>query len=247
MKGNRNLFWAVPLIAVGLVWQLKNMDYVSYDVFRIIVSWQMLLMYIGVVNFIKQHYVGGLITFGVGLVFLLPRLGVMDYDWLHINWPIALIVIGIIFLFKPRWKKSHRDWNKKKWDYNKDKNSMSEYSESSYSSEEGYVETSNYFGSVKQIVLDPVFKGARISNAFGGTVIDLRHTSLDAPETYIDIDCTFGGVEIYLPSNWFLQLKTVVIMGGCDDKRFLGTVEVDKEHMLIVKGNVTFGGVEFKS
>lgn len=242
MRENRNLFWAIPLIAVGLVWQLKNMGYVSPDVFHIVVSWQMLLMYIGVVNLIRKQFVGGLITLGIGLVFLLPRLGVLDYDWLHLNWPIALIILGIVFLFKPRWKRAHRAWNKKKWTRDGHLNS-----ETSYSCEEGYVETANYFGSVKQIVLDPVFRGANISNAFGGTVIDLRQTSLEAPETYIDIDCTFGGVEIYLPSHWFLQLKTAVVMGGCEDKRFLGNVEIDKEHLLIVKGNITFGGVEFKS
>ena len=242
MRTKGHFFWAIPLIVVGLVWQLHNLDYVSYEVFRIIVSWQMLLMYIGAVNMIREQYVGGIITFGVGLLFLLPRLGILEHDWLRLNWPLILVAIGIVLLFKPRFGKKYleREW-KRRFDKGDGDSSTSSFSV------EGYVETSNYFGSVKQIVLDPVFRGAQISNAFGGTVIDLRHTSLEAPETYIDIDCTFGGVEIYLPSSWHLQLKTVVVMGGCDDKRFIGGMEIDKEHALIVKGNVTFGGVEFKS
>lgn len=246
MRAKRNLFWAIPLIAVGLVWQLYNMDYISHDVFRIIISWQMILMYIGTVNIIKQQYVGGIITFGVGLLFLMPRFGMLGYDWLTLNWPVALILVGVLMLFKPLFRKRNTgsDWRGRHFHRDGQAN---ENSESSYSCDEGYVETSNYFGSVKQIVLDPVFRGARISNAFGGTVIDLRHTSLEAPETYIDIDCTFGGVEIYLPSSWYLQMKTVVVMGGCDDKRFIGGMVIDKDHALIVKGNVTFGGVEFKS
>jgi len=245
MRRKANWYWAVPLIVVGLVWQLSNMGYLSSEVLRIVVSWQALLMYIGGINIIRRQYVGGIITFIIGLLFILPKFDVLGADWLHVNWPIILIIGGILLLVKPYLRKNHTFEGGGR--FHRHYGSANENAKTSYSCDEGYVETANYFGSVKQIVLDPVFKGARISNAFGGTVLDLRHTSLDAPETYIDVDCTFGGVEIYLPSKWYLQNKTMVILGGCEDKRFLGTVDIDKEHALVVRGNVSFGGVEFKS
>ena len=37
------------------------------------------------------------------------------------------------------------------------------------------------------------------------------------------------------------------MMGGCDDKRFNASIEMDREHILVVRGNIVFGGVEFKS
>ena len=43
-------------------------------------------------------------------------------------------------------------------------------------SEDGFIVSDNTFGSVQQIVLDPVFRGARLRNAFGGTVLDLRRS-----------------------------------------------------------------------
>jgi predicted membrane protein len=92
-----------------------------------------------------------------------------------------------------------------------------------------------------------VFRGARLRNAFGGTVLDLRRSKLEAPQTFIDIDCTFGGVEIYLPSDWNLLTQIDAFIGGCDDKRYNSSVEIDKEHILIVRGKVSFGGIEFKS
>ena len=103
-------------------------------------------------------------------------------------------------------------------------------------SEDGFIVSDNTFGSVQQIVLDPVFRGARLRNAFGGTVLDLRRSKLEAPQTFIDIDCTFGGVEIYLPSDWNLLTQIDAFIGGCDDKRYNSSVEIDKEHILIVRG-----------
>ena len=75
----------------------------------------------------------------------------------------------------------------------------------------------------------------------------LRRSKLEAPQTFIDIDCTFGGVEIYLPSDWNLLTQIDAFIGGCDDKRYNSSVEIDKEHILIVRGKVSFGGIEFKS
>ena len=109
------------------------------------------------------------------------------------------------------------------------------------------MESDNTFGYVEQIILDPVFKGARIRTVFGGTVLDLRKTKLDSTKTYIDIDCKFAGVEIYLPGDWVVNFHGSPIMGACEDKRFNASMEMDKEHILVVRGIVMFGGIEFKS
>ena len=98
-------------------------------------------------------------------------------------------------------------------------------------------------GAAINIILDPVFKGARIRTVFGGTVLDLRKTKLDSAKTYIDIDCKFAGVEIYLPGDWAVNFHG----SPCEDKRFNASMEMDKEHILVVRGIVMFGGIEFKS
>ncbi|MCD7852167.1 MAG: cell wall-active antibiotics response protein [Parabacteroides sp.] len=141
-----------------------------------------------------------------------------------------------MILFKPRHHASRRRWD-----------GRTEYAKEVYSSQDGYVVSDNTFGSVRQIVLDPVFRGARIKNIFGGTILDLRRTRLEAAQTAIDVDCTFGGVEIYLPSDWNLQTQIDALIGGCDDKRYNTSIEIDKEHVLLVRGRVSFGGIEFKS
>lgn len=243
MNIRKNILWAIPFIVVGIVWVLKNTGTITDDLFHIIVSWQMLVMYIGLGSMRHRHYVGGLITFLIGALFLLPRLGWMDSNWLQVYWPAAFIVVGLMLIFEPR-KKSARYCNNRGGDLGKDTSSCTK---TNFINTEGYVESDNTFGSVEQIILDPVFKGARIKVLFGGTVLDLRRTTLESPKTYIDIDCRFAGVEIYTPADWRIHFNTSPIMGGCEDKRFKMSAELDKEHVLVICGNVTFGGIEIRS
>ena len=50
----------------------------------------------------------------------------------------------------------------------------------------------------------PLYKHTRdldVTNIYGSDPDPVSYTHLEAPQTFIDIDCTFGGVEIYLPSD----------------------------------------------
>ena len=179
----------------------------------------------------------GVITIAIGAYFLLPEISWVEGEWLDMFWPVLFIFVGIMILFKPERHHFNAHWDGRRPEYTKEV----------YGSEDGFIVSDNTFGSVQQIVLDPVFRGARLRNAFGGTVLDLRRSKLEAPQTFIDIDCTFGGVEIYLPSDWNLLTQIDAFIGGCDDKRYNSSVEIDKEHILIVRGKVSFGGIEFKS
>lgn len=228
---------AAVFIIVGLLFLGRNFGIIDSDLFGILVSWQMLLIVVGVVNLIKRHFFGGVITIAIGAYFLLPEISWVEGEWLDMFWPVLFIFVGIMILFKPERHHFNAHWDGRRPEYTKEV----------YGSEDGFIVSDNTFGSVQQIVLDPVFRGARLRNAFGGTVLDLRKSKLEAPQTFIDIDCTFGGVEIYLPSDWNLLTQIDAFIGGCDDKRYNSSVEIDKEHILIVRGKVSFGGIEFKS
>ena len=95
------------------------------------------------------------------------------------------------------------------------------------------------------VVLDELFKGAIVRTSFGGTVIDLRHTHIALGETYIDLDCSWGGVEIYVPSDWKVVFKCNTFFGGCDDKRWHNG-DINYESILVVRGTLSFGGLEIK-
>ncbi len=226
---------AAIFIFVGILFLGRNLGFVDYGVFRIFVSWQMLLIVIGLVSLTKRQSSSGIILIGVGAFFLIPRIMGVGHEWIGTYWPLVFVLIGILLLF--RLFRPERACP-----------CLGNFAqETSYSTEKGFVNSVNTFGSVRQIVLDPVFKGAKISNTFGGTILDLRHTVLEAQETFIDVDCTFGGIEIYVPSNWNIDIKTQNLAGGSDDKRYRSRDVIDSEHKLILRGNITFGGLEIKS
>ncbi|MFA6876900.1 MAG: LiaF domain-containing protein, partial [Parabacteroides sp.] len=154
----------------------------------------------------------------------------------QLNWPNILILIGVIILFhlfKPRKKEAQHCYNTKE-------------SFETSTSENGFVKINDVFTSSKLIVLDPVFKGAQIRCSFAGTILDLRRTKLEDKETYIEIDCDFGGINILVPENWKIKTQMNTFVGSCDDKRFTDMTVIDAEHTLFIRGKLSFGGIELR-
>ncbi len=226
---------AAIFITAGFLFLGRNLGFVEPYLLRIFISWQMLLIVLGLVSLSKRQSTGGLILIGVGAFFLIPRIIGAGHIWLSTYWPLVFVLVGVLLLVKL--------FNPDKHHYRRDRFKQS----ASYTTEKGFVNSTNTFGSVKQIVLDPVFKGAKITNTFGGTILDLRHTVLEAEETFIDIECTFGGIEIFVPTSWNVEINVQHIAGGSDDKRYRVRENVDFDHKLIIRGNITFGGIEIKN
>jgi len=235
MDPKRNLFFPIAAIIVGCLWLLKDLDFIPNSTFRIVLSWQCLLMYVGVYQMaVKKKFDSGIIVFLVGLFFLLPKMTFLGDYWHSSYWPLALIIGGVILLLKPRKKLATSEES-----YLEDK-------KTTWSNGSGYIKSDCFLGSVKHIVLDPAFKGAKITNALGSTVLDLRHTKLEEKETYLEIDCLLGGVDVYVPSNWNVNLQATSFLGGCEDKRINNTAEIDFEHTLIIRGSQVLGSIEIK-
>lgn len=223
-------------IACGIMLLGRNLGFIPNDLFRIVVSWPMLLIVLGAYSILRRQMFTGLILFVVGLCFIMPRLGWLP--WMPVNasavlWPVVLVCLGIFFFYRPN---RHKEWKTR---------GEQTFGNKQASSADGFVRSDNVFGGVKQVVLDEVFKGATIRNTFGGTVLDLRCTNISEGETYIEVECNFGGIEIYVPLDWRVDLQANAFLGGCEDKRIPG-VNIDQSRSLVVMGNVSFGGVEIK-
>lgn len=233
---------ALILIFLGLLFLGKNLGWIEPKWFELIVSWPTLLIIGGVIAIFRRHLVGGAIAVGIGIYFLFPKLDWVPSGWIHTYWPLALVALGLIILLKRRdngymtenTRNKHRLFSKHS------------FVSSKQNIEEGFINSDISFSSVKHIVLDPVFRGAHLDISFGGVVLDLRRTTLEAKETVILIDCTFGGVELYVPDHWLVQVEVDSFIGGCNDHR--GRVpEVDPQHILIIRGDLTLSGIEIKS
>ena len=97
------------------------------------------------------------------------------------------------------------------------------------------------------MVLAPLFKGTEINTVFGEVILDLRKTDIEEGETRVEVNVVFGGVEIYVPSNWEIVINTTNVLGETEDKRFYTEETTSSTKKLIINGACVFGGIEIKN
>lgn len=228
---------AALFIAAGALLLARNVGWITSQLFDILVSWQMLLIVVGIYMMVKRAFIRGLVVFAIGAYFLSPHIGWLPVNVNAILLPVILMAIGLAFIFKPRRRRQPSGGEHRRG---------KEFASAEYNSSDGVLRSKNSFSGIRQVVLDEVFKGGTVQNMFGGTIVDLRRTTLAEGETYIDVECTFGGIEIYVPSQWKVVFRCNTCVGGCEDKRF-GDGVIDHSRLLVIRGDITFGGIEIKS
>lgn len=101
----------------------------------------------------------------VGTVFLIDKL-TPGINISHLFWPVLIIIVGLVFIFKPK-----RKWNgqhcKTEWK-EKMKNHYTEYTERG--NPDDYMESVSIFGGVKKNIISKNFKGGEIVCIFGGFI-----------------------------------------------------------------------------
>ena len=66
--------FGVLFVAIGILLILENLDFLSYDLSHILISWPMLLIVIGIFNLSRKATSAGVILIGIGTYFMLPRI-----------------------------------------------------------------------------------------------------------------------------------------------------------------------------
>lgn len=247
------LLIALLFILSGILLFARNMGWITNDLFNLIVSWHSLLIVLGGYSMIRRHYISGIILLLIGIYFLIGGLSWLPENSQAMVWPFALIIAGVLFFFKPRHRrhwddKRHRFHHHREWmmhEHLEQDGPNCTNNQQKYESEDGFLRSDNTFGGVRHVVLDDLFKGGVVRTSCGGTTIDLRHTHIAPGETYIDLDCSWGGVEIYVPSDWKVVFKCNAFFGGCEDKRWQSG-NINKESVLVIRGKLSFGGLEVK-
>ncbi len=236
-------------ILTGLLLLARNMGIITEEWFNMLVAWHSLFIITGIYAMIRRHYLSGGILSLVGLYLLGSRFMPFPSNFQAILWPLVLIFIGISFLRhhhrrnRTHQKAAHRPTKMIQLMISKE---MEKQEEQQCQSKDGFLYSDNSLSAVRHVVLDKLFKGANIRTYFGGTTIDLRHTNIAPGETYIDLDCSWGGVELYIPADWQVRIECNCFCGGCEDKRWQGTPAKQEWGVLVIRGNISFGGLEIK-
>lgn len=220
------------VVAAGLLLLARNTGLLNHSVSRILFSWEMLLIAIGVFNiFWRQSFWSGVILIGLGSFFLLVNFYHMPFSTWQLFLPALIIVVGLSMIFGG----SH---------VGKDIFNKPMFNQSVGS--EDFFEDIAIFGGGERKVVTPNFKGGRMVAMFGGSKFDLSHCNIapgDRP--VIEVVHIFGGSGLIVPSDWNVKVEVFNIFGGYVDKRI--TSQVDYNKTLIIKGVTIFGGGEVKS
>jgi hypothetical protein len=91
------------------------------------------------------------------------------------------------------------------------------------------------------------FAGAEATAIMGGVELDLRYSAMDADEVIIDTFALWGGIEIWVPTNWEIVSQGLPLMGAFEDKTHVTTHGGNRQPRLIVRGVAIMGGVEIKN
>lgn len=255
--GKKVLGSAILLVGLALLAKQMGAEFPSW-----LISWQMLLIVIGVANGFKHQFKNSawIILILIGSVFLaeriVPELSVSQYTW-----PLILIGLGVFFIFGKGFKKTECK-KRKRWqerygnpqtdfgytkytEVPKNEEPATEKTEYQVAGEE-YIDSVSVFGGTKKNILSKNFKGGDVTNIMGGAELNFYHADISGL-VVLDVVQIFGGTKIIVPPSWEVVTEMAAIFGGIDDKRSLNQVLTDKSKVLLIKGTSIFGGIDIRN
>jgi len=224
--GGKKIMIGILLVGLGAAWLTHNMGMMPHAIWDAIISWQTLLIAIGLVNVVNRQGRGfGVVLIIIGGFFLLGEFYYIPLTLRKAFWPSMLILGGIALLFGGQriCRKRHHSLGKG----------------------EDYFEEIAVFGGKNRYVTTSSFKGGKVISIFGGSELDLTGAKMVDESCVIENVSIFGGSTLIVPSDWNVKLEVFSIFGAYEDKRRIR--EVDFNKTLVIKGVVIFGGGDIKS
>lgn len=228
MKNIGNIILGVILIVIGLVVGLNVLGIANINIF--FDGWWTLFIiipcFIGV--FKDREKTGSIIGLLIGFVLFLSCQGVIDFKkaW-SLVLPIILIVVGLSIIFKDKFNKKFKEEIEKiNKTTKKDDACCATFSEQKINFD------------------DEKFSGTDLTAVFGSIECDLRNAKIDK-DIVISASCIFGGIDIYVPENVKVKIKSSAIFGGVDDKR-KNKKTSDKTLIIYINAKCLFGGIDIK-
>jgi predicted membrane protein len=231
-RTDKRAYFGVFLILLGVVWILERLDLIPVFVDDILISWQMVVIAIGVFALLGGNRTTGVVLIFIGGVFLIPEMIHIPYELRRIVWPLLLVGVGIILLIR------HLGRRDEPVLLQGDQNRGIDYFDDFI-----------IFGGREIFVTSTHLLGGKTTSIFGGTEYDMRRASLSPNGAVVDCLCLFGGCTFKVPPEWTIKNEMHSAFGGLTDKRGVGyhpNQTADPSKIFVLKGFAAFGGVEIK-
>ena len=225
MKKFRRILWGVILIAAGVLYALKTLDVVQFNIF-FKGWWTLFIILPCTVDLLTERdKTGSLIGLAIGVAMLLWQRGFLELDlaWKLVV-PVIIVAIGLKLVFGGLFTKKSAPLFEK------------------FKKRDASAKTATAIFSGSDLRLDgEVFEGAELTAVFGGVDCDLRNAIIEK-DACIRATAVFGGVEILVPSNVNVVVSSTGIFGSVSNEAAARGNTVT----LYVSATSLFGGIDIQ-
>ena len=231
MRNTGKIIGGIALLALGVALLLEVSGIINIDFEGWWTAFIIIPCLIGFIN--DRNKTWPLIGICVGVLLLLATRGVISWNnlWEYILC-IALIVGGIMLII------GHGGKCRCKTDKT-NVDSLKEVDQEGLKIRQ--IETT--FGKHNYEFAGQRFEGAKVRTEFGFVGLDLRGADI-LDGAVIDIDCSFGGMEIRVGDDILVRQAVDTAFAGVESKEHL--INPSAAKTLVVKGRCSFGGIEIK-
>lgn len=227
MKRISDIMWGLILIIIGVILGGNALDIFNINLF--FDGWWTLFIivptFIGLVT--EKDKTGNIIGLIIGLLLLLSCRGLFDFKLIwKLIFPLIFVIIGLSLIFKNN--------------INKEVNEKIKKLNENLNSNDGYTAT---FSGQNLNFDGEEFKGSNLNAIFGGIKLDLRKAIINE-DIVINASSIFGGIDIYIPDNCKVKIKSNSIFGGVSNNKKYNVD--DNSYTIYINASCMFGGVEIK-
>lgn len=221
----KKVLWGILLVTLGVIIGFKQFNIIDVNFF--FKGWWTLFIIIPSIIglFDKKDRNESIVGLIIGILFLLAANKVISFDiiW-KLALPVILVVIGLVCIFSSG---SNKKVNNKIKEINRE------------------ADNNNVFCafSGQKIKVDKEYKGDKLNTIFGGIEIDLTNAKINE-DIVINCKAIFGGIDIYVPRDVKIEVRSNSIFGGVENKTRQNVN--DKSKTIYIDAVCIFGGVEIK-
>lgn len=227
MRKLGNMLWGIVLVVIGVILTLNALEITNINIF-FNGWWTLFIIIPSAIELIaRENKFWSAVFLIIGILLFLACRDILDFNLIwRLTIPVILILIGVNLIFKDKIDRKMQEKNK-------------ELKEKGQHLEE-YCAT---FGEIKEDFNNQAFNGANLTAVFGSVDLDLRNAII-SEDKLIKTCAVFGGIDMIVPENVNIKIKSIPIFGATSNKT--GRKYDEKLPTIYIDSFCMFGGVDIK-